>query len=197
MLTFRATLLLALAALSCVRVGAVLPPAAGADVNVNRIAPGQYAHCVGSLTDTGNPGTATVSVPYEGTAALLEYSMSIAYDEYNQMLWMGTFTYMYKIDPKTCTLQKQLGQSYQGNADGDSTTALFEWITAFAPLPSRKVVVGDYNCRLRLYDPASNTVAALRGPGGDLGASSIAGCAAGLVPGANSVRPNSNSSKSY
>eukprot|EP00741_Cyanophora_paradoxa_P009111 tig00000145_g8823.t1 len=182
MRSLRALLLLALATLGY----AVLPPGATSN-NVNSIAPGQYLHCVGNVANTGTPATATVSQPLQGTAALLEYSGGLAYDEYNQALWYGTNWYLYKIDPATCTLEKKLGGAGVGNIDGNATNARFDWITSFAALPNRKVIVTDYNCRLRLYDPASNTVAPLWGPSGNLGALTIDSCNTFLVAGANTV----------
>eukprot|EP00741_Cyanophora_paradoxa_P024543 tig00000269_g23697.t1 len=139
-----------------------LPP--GSEPNIVNLPVGQYAHCVGSLTTTGNPDTSLVTLSLEqGTFALLEYSASLAYDEYNSVLWYGTWKYLYKIRPSLCDMEMQLGQFTSGNVDGDSTTASFHWLNAIAPLPSKKVVLGDYNCRLRLYDPASNTVSHLFG----------------------------------
>eukprot|EP00741_Cyanophora_paradoxa_P009092 tig00000145_g8804.t1 len=147
-----------------------LPP--GSDIyDVSRPV-GQFALCVGSVTSAGdpyaNPPALTLGL-VQGTNALLEDSSSLAYDEYNHAIWYGTGSYLYKIDPKACTMEKQLGQASGGNADGDSTTASFAVISSFAPLPNRKVLLGDNNCRLRLYDPASNTVAAFGGLGDSMG----------------------------
>eukprot|EP00741_Cyanophora_paradoxa_P011624 tig00020563_g11231.t1 len=84
---------------------------------------------------------------------------------------------LYKINTTTCTMEKQMGKAHsaglpyngQANVDGDSSTALLFWVASFAPLPNKKVLVSDYNCRLRLYDPAINVISAFGGPDGDLG----------------------------
>eukprot|EP00741_Cyanophora_paradoxa_P003558 tig00000093_g3456.t1 len=74
-----------------------------------------------------------------------------------------------KINTTTCTVEKMLGQPRIGNADGGSSTAAFHWINAFAPLPNKKVVLGGNQCRLRLYDPSTNTIAPFDGPEHNLG----------------------------
>eukprot|EP00741_Cyanophora_paradoxa_P011625 tig00020563_g11232.t1 len=65
------------------------------------------------------------------------------------------------------------------------------WVASFAPLPNKKVLVSDYNCRLRLYDPAINVISAFGGPDGDLGSPAGAynlQCATAATP-ENTVRP--------
>eukprot|EP00741_Cyanophora_paradoxa_P014175 tig00020746_g13679.t1 len=147
-----------------------LPP--GAEPNILDLPVGQYAHCLGHVETSGTAPTPTDDF-VQGTNAVLQEVAGLAYDEYHQVLWYGSAVGLYKIDPKTCIMKKLLGQTYTGNADGDATVttgASFRLLTSFAPLPNGKVVIGDFNCRLRLFDPFANTVSPLEGPGSNLGA---------------------------